>query len=62
MQRCLAVIGNLHRLGVNNAVVSNLDGREFAKIMPQGLLEHVDVSSVLNENSRNVRITLFGAN
>uniref|UniRef100_A0A8R1XP19 SAM_MT_RSMB_NOP domain-containing protein n=1 Tax=Onchocerca volvulus TaxID=6282 RepID=A0A8R1XP19_ONCVO len=36
MQRCRAVIGNLHRLGVNNAVVSNLDGREFAKIMPQG--------------------------
>ncbi|VDK70071.1 unnamed protein product [Litomosoides sigmodontis] len=36
MQRCLAVIGNLHRLGVNNAVVSNLDGREFAKVMPQG--------------------------
>ncbi|CAG9535040.1 unnamed protein product [Cercopithifilaria johnstoni] len=36
MRRCCAVIGNLHRLGVNNAVVSNLDGREFAKIMPQG--------------------------
>ncbi|KAM3719747.1 26S rRNA (cytosine-C(5))-methyltransferase nsun-1 [Dirofilaria immitis] len=36
MQRCRAIIGNLHRLGVNNAVVSNLDGREFAKIMPQG--------------------------
>ncbi|MCP9261380.1 putative ribosomal RNA methyltransferase NOP2 [Dirofilaria immitis] len=29
MQRCRAII-------VNNAVVSNLDGREFAKIMPQG--------------------------
>uniref|UniRef100_A0A915Q0Y1 SAM-dependent MTase RsmB/NOP-type domain-containing protein n=1 Tax=Setaria digitata TaxID=48799 RepID=A0A915Q0Y1_9BILA len=36
MERCRAIIGNLHRLGVNNAVVSNLDGREFAKVMPQG--------------------------
>ncbi|VDN06147.1 unnamed protein product [Thelazia callipaeda] len=36
MPRCLAIIGNLHRLGVNNSIVSNLDGREFAKIMPQG--------------------------
>ncbi|VDM42697.1 unnamed protein product [Toxocara canis] len=36
MLRCRAVIGNLHRLGVNNTVVSNLDAKEFAKIMPQG--------------------------
>ncbi|VDN90564.1 unnamed protein product [Brugia pahangi] len=47
MQRCRAVIGNLHRLGVNNAVVSNLDGREFAKIMPQGLLNNVQVLLIL---------------
>ncbi|KAL3074335.1 hypothetical protein niasHS_015165 [Heterodera schachtii] len=33
--RLKAVIGNLHRMGVNNAVVSNLDGRKFAKIQPQ---------------------------
>uniref|UniRef100_A0A158R4B4 SAM_MT_RSMB_NOP domain-containing protein n=1 Tax=Syphacia muris TaxID=451379 RepID=A0A158R4B4_9BILA len=33
--RCRAVIGNLHRLGVINAVVSNLDGREFPKAFPQ---------------------------
>ncbi|VDD91591.1 unnamed protein product [Enterobius vermicularis] len=33
--RCRAIIGNLHRLGVVNAVVSNLDGREFPKIAYQ---------------------------
>uniref|UniRef100_A0A914BVR9 SAM-dependent MTase RsmB/NOP-type domain-containing protein n=1 Tax=Acrobeloides nanus TaxID=290746 RepID=A0A914BVR9_9BILA len=33
--RCKAIIGNLHRMGVNNAVVSNLDGAEYAKIQPQ---------------------------
>ncbi|KAH7727421.1 ribosomal RNA methyltransferase NOP2-like protein [Aphelenchoides avenae] len=33
--RLKAVIGNLHRMGVNNAIVSNLDGREYAKIQPQ---------------------------
>uniref|UniRef100_A0A914HY12 SAM-dependent MTase RsmB/NOP-type domain-containing protein n=1 Tax=Globodera rostochiensis TaxID=31243 RepID=A0A914HY12_GLORO len=33
--RLKAVIGNLHRMGVNNSVVSNLDGQEFAKIQPQ---------------------------
>lgn len=33
--RCRAVIGNLHRLGVINAVVSNLDGRQFPKAFPQ---------------------------
>uniref|UniRef100_A0A914ZEX1 SAM-dependent MTase RsmB/NOP-type domain-containing protein n=1 Tax=Parascaris univalens TaxID=6257 RepID=A0A914ZEX1_PARUN len=36
MLRCRAVIGNLHRMGVNNVVVSNLDGKVFAKTMPQG--------------------------
>ncbi|GMT13519.1 hypothetical protein PFISCL1PPCAC_4816 [Pristionchus fissidentatus] len=35
-ERCTAVIGNLHRLGVNCSIVSSLDGREYAKIMPQG--------------------------
>ncbi|CAL2035013.1 unnamed protein product [Caenorhabditis brenneri] len=34
--RCRAIIGNLHRLGVNNAVVCNLGGEEFAKIRPNG--------------------------
>jgi ribosomal RNA methyltransferase Nop2 len=33
--RCKAIIGNLHRMGVNNAIVSNLDGREYAKVQPQ---------------------------
>uniref|UniRef100_A0A0M3HPG3 SAM_MT_RSMB_NOP domain-containing protein n=1 Tax=Ascaris lumbricoides TaxID=6252 RepID=A0A0M3HPG3_ASCLU len=36
MVRCRAIIGNLHRMGVNNAVVSNLDGKVFAKTMAQG--------------------------
>lgn len=36
IQRCRAIIGNLHRLGVNNAVVTNLDGKIFANIFPQG--------------------------
>lgn len=35
-ERCRAVIGNLHRLGVNNAVVCNLGGEEFSKIRPNG--------------------------
>ncbi|CAI2347323.1 unnamed protein product [Caenorhabditis sp. 36 PRJEB53466] len=34
--RCRAIIGNLHRLGVNNAVVCNLGGEEFCKIRPNG--------------------------
>ena len=36
MQRCKAVIGNLHRLGVNNAVISNVNAMEYAKIAPNG--------------------------
>ncbi|CAJ0957644.1 unnamed protein product, partial [Mesorhabditis belari] len=36
MVRCRAVIGNLHRLGVNNAIVSNLDGLEYPKVQSQG--------------------------
>ncbi|CAI4221294.1 unnamed protein product [Auanema sp. JU1783] len=35
-QRCKAVIGNLHRLGVNNVVISNVDGMDYAKISPCG--------------------------
>ena len=31
--RLKAVVGNLHRLGVTNALVCNYDGREFRKIM-----------------------------
>ncbi|CAI5442266.1 unnamed protein product [Caenorhabditis angaria] len=34
--RCRAIIGNLHRLGVNNTVVCNLGGEEFGKIRPNG--------------------------
>ncbi|KAJ1365201.1 rRNA (cytosine-C5-)-methyltransferase nop2 [Parelaphostrongylus tenuis] len=34
--RCGAVIGNLHRLGVNNAIVSNLNAEEYAKLAPNG--------------------------
>ncbi|KHJ75937.1 NOL1/NOP2/sun family protein, partial [Oesophagostomum dentatum] len=34
--RCKAIIGNLHRLGVNNAIVSNLSGEEYAKLAPNG--------------------------
>ncbi|KAJ1356550.1 rRNA (cytosine-C5-)-methyltransferase nop2 [Parelaphostrongylus tenuis] len=30
--RCRAIIGNLHRLGVNNAIVSNLNAEEYAKV------------------------------
>jgi len=31
--RCKAVIANLHRMGVTNAVVSAMDGRKFTKVM-----------------------------
>ncbi|GMS82224.1 hypothetical protein PENTCL1PPCAC_4399, partial [Pristionchus entomophagus] len=34
--RCTAIIGNLHRMGVNCSIVSSVDGREYEKIMPQG--------------------------
>ncbi|KAJ1356540.1 hypothetical protein KIN20_014271 [Parelaphostrongylus tenuis] len=34
--RCRAIIGNLHRLGVNNAIVSNLNAEEYAKLAPNG--------------------------
>ena len=30
--RAKAVVGNLHRLGVTNCVVSNYDGRLFPKV------------------------------
>jgi ribosomal RNA methyltransferase Nop2 len=31
--RCKAVVGNLHRLGVTNTVVCSYDGRKLEKIM-----------------------------
>ncbi|NWX21978.1 NOP2 methyltransferase, partial [Aegotheles bennettii] len=33
-ERLRSVVGNLHRLGVTNAVVSNCDGRQFPKVCP----------------------------
>ncbi|NWS51179.1 NOP2 methyltransferase, partial [Chunga burmeisteri] len=39
-ERLRSVVGNLHRLGVTNAVVSNCDGRQFPKVCPC-LLWHV---------------------
>lgn len=30
--RCKAIIGNLHRLGIHNTVVVNYDGRAFPKV------------------------------
>uniref|UniRef100_A0A3B3TVC8 NOP2 nucleolar protein homolog (yeast) n=1 Tax=Poecilia latipinna TaxID=48699 RepID=A0A3B3TVC8_9TELE len=32
-ERLKSVVGNLHRLGVTNSVVSNYDGRQFPKVM-----------------------------
>ncbi|XP_030043712.1 28S rRNA (cytosine(4447)-C(5))-methyltransferase isoform X2 [Microcaecilia unicolor] len=32
-ERLKSVVGNLHRLGVTNAVVSNYDGRQFPKVL-----------------------------
>uniref|UniRef100_A0A914XBR6 SAM-dependent MTase RsmB/NOP-type domain-containing protein n=1 Tax=Plectus sambesii TaxID=2011161 RepID=A0A914XBR6_9BILA len=34
--RLPAVIGNLHRMGVNNAIVTHMDAREYVKIQRQG--------------------------
>lgn len=31
--RCKAIVGNLHRLGVHNSIVCNYDGRKFPTIM-----------------------------
>ena len=35
-QRAKALIGNIHRLGVRNTIVSNMNSLEFPKIMPNG--------------------------
>lgn len=32
-ERCKAIVGNLHRLGVNNTVVCSYDGRKFAGVL-----------------------------
>ncbi|NXA53252.1 NOP2 methyltransferase, partial [Nothocercus julius] len=44
-ERLRSVVGNLHRLGVTNAVVSNCDGRQFPKVssyQPWGVLGGFD--------------------
>ncbi|NXA41870.1 NOP2 methyltransferase, partial [Eudromia elegans] len=44
-ERLRSVVGNLHRLGVTNAVVSNCDGRQFPKVsscLPRGVLGGFD--------------------
>merc|ERR1719319_1603756 len=33
MDRCKAVVGNVHRLGITNTVICNYDGRKLPKIM-----------------------------
>jgi ribosomal RNA methyltransferase Nop2 len=47
--RCKALVGNLHRLGCRNTIVTNLDAREFPK--PMGGFDRVllDVSSGVAE-------------
>lgn len=31
-ERLKSVVGNLHRLGVTNAIISHYDGRQFPKV------------------------------
>ena len=31
-ERAKAIVGNLHRLGVTNCIVSNMDGRQMPKV------------------------------
>ncbi|NWW85532.1 NOP2 methyltransferase, partial [Rhynochetos jubatus] len=40
-ERLRSVVGNLHRLGVTNAVVSNCDGRQFPKVRVLGGFDRV---------------------
>lgn len=30
--RCKAIVGNFHRLGIINSIITNLDGRKFQKV------------------------------
>lgn len=37
-ERLKSVVGNLHRLGVTNAIISHYDGRQFPKVgLPLGV-------------------------
>lgn len=33
-ERLKSVVGNLHRLGVTNTIISHYDGRQFPKVRP----------------------------
>ncbi|KAH7649443.1 nucleoprotein [Cryptosporidium bovis] len=33
--RCTALIANLHRMGINNSIVTSMDGRELAPFLPK---------------------------
>lgn len=44
-ERLKSVVGNLHRLGVTNTIISHYDGRQFPKVGPPPLCISLEVSS-----------------
>jgi len=38
VERAKAIVGNIHRMGIVNCVVSTYDGRKLSKVMQQIIL------------------------
>lgn len=41
--RARAIIANVHRLGLTNTIVTNLDGRQFSEVKSMGFLEELSI-------------------
>lgn len=58
-ERLRSVVGNLHRLGVTNAVVSNCDGRQFPKVCSYLLQSVLPVQSCAVPLAKLCSVKLF---
>ena len=58
-ERCRAIVGNAHRLGISNCVISNMDGKKLSTVSESQHLTPTEIATPSVENEWNNNLVLM---